>query len=100
MSLSLAVDAGGTFTDLVLTDTADGRTWIAKTPSASDPTEAVPEGIAKVCDAGGASRARRVRPAGRSRPFPRVQALRNVRHRGRDASGRARHGRARRVSGE
>ncbi len=56
MSLSLAVDAGGTFTDLVLADTASGQTWIAKTPSASDPTEAVPAGIAKVCAAGGASR--------------------------------------------
>ena len=56
MSLSLAVDAGGTFTDLVLTDTASGHTWIAKTPSAGDPTEAVPDGIAKVCDAAGAGR--------------------------------------------
>ena len=56
MSLSLAVDAGGTFTDLVLTDTADGRTWIAKTPSATDPTEAVLAGIARVCDAGGTRR--------------------------------------------
>ena len=56
MSLSLAVDAGGTFTDLVLSDTASGHTWIAKTPSASDPTEAVPDGITKVCDAAGASR--------------------------------------------
>ena len=56
MSLSLAVDAGGTFTDLVLTDTATGQVWIAKTPSLSDPTEAVPTGIAKVCDLAGATR--------------------------------------------
>jgi N-methylhydantoinase A len=55
VSLSLAVDAGGTFTDLVLTDTASGETWIAKTPSTGDPTDAVPAGIAKVTNVGGAS---------------------------------------------
>ncbi|MCY3925865.1 MAG: hydantoinase/oxoprolinase family protein [bacterium] len=56
MSLSLAVDAGGTFTDLVLTDTASGHTWIAKTPSAADPTEAVLAGIARVCENSGTAR--------------------------------------------
>ena len=56
MSLALAIDAGGTFTDLVLTDTASGRTWIAKTPSAADPTQAVPAGIARVCTGSGVER--------------------------------------------
>ena len=56
MSLALAIDAGGTFTDLVLTDTVTGRTWIAKTPSAADPTEAVPAGIARVCADSGVAR--------------------------------------------
>ena len=56
MSLSLAVDAGGTFTDLVLTDAATARTWIAKTPSLSDPTEAVLAGIDRVCETGGVER--------------------------------------------
>ncbi len=56
MSYSLAIDAGGTFTDLVLTEPATGRTWIAKTPSAADPTEAVPAGIDRVCEDSGVRR--------------------------------------------
>ncbi len=45
MTYSLAVDAGGTFTDLVLVDVAARRTWIAKTPSGADPVDAVLRGI-------------------------------------------------------
>ncbi|WP_118135470.1 hydantoinase/oxoprolinase family protein [Oceanicella sp. SM1341] len=44
--LSVAVDIGGTFTDVALTDQASGRTWRAKTPSTpADPSEAFLSGI-------------------------------------------------------
>ncbi|RPJ32317.1 MAG: hypothetical protein EHM35_11555, partial [Planctomycetaceae bacterium] len=32
-SCTLAVDVGGTFTDVTLADAATGNTWITKTPS-------------------------------------------------------------------
>jgi N-methylhydantoinase A len=41
MTLAVAVDIGGTFTDVTLLDTASGRQWRAKTPSTpADPSEA------------------------------------------------------------
>jgi N-methylhydantoinase A len=45
-SLSIAVDIGGTFTDISLLDRATGQVWRAKTPSVpSDPSEAFMTGI-------------------------------------------------------
>lgn len=56
MSLAVAVDIGGTFTDVVLLDQNSGRTWRAKTPSVpSDPSIAFMNGIRLALDeAGGA----------------------------------------------
>lgn len=55
MSYVLAIDVGGTFTDLVLADQRDGSHMIAKTPTTpSDPAEGVLVGIAQVMDAAGA----------------------------------------------
>jgi N-methylhydantoinase A len=49
--LSVAVDAGGTFTDIVLVDRASGRRWEAKVPSTpADRSRAFAEGVAKVLD--------------------------------------------------
>jgi N-methylhydantoinase A len=49
--LSVAVDAGGTFTDIVLVDRASGRRWEAKLPSTPDDrSRAFAEGVAKVLD--------------------------------------------------
>lgn len=45
-ALSIAVDIGGTFTDISLLDRASGQVWRAKTPSVpSDPSEAFLAGI-------------------------------------------------------
>lgn len=45
-SLSVAVDIGGTFTDVALLDRRTGKVWRAKTPSVpSDPSEAFLNGI-------------------------------------------------------
>jgi len=45
-SLAIAVDIGGTFTDISLIDRASGKVWRAKTPSIpSDPSEAFLNGI-------------------------------------------------------
>lgn len=45
-ALSIAVDIGGTFTDITLLDRASGAIWRAKTPSVpSDPSEAFLNGI-------------------------------------------------------
>ncbi|MBW6421999.1 hydantoinase/oxoprolinase family protein [Rhizobium sp. XQZ8] len=45
-SLAVAVDIGGTFTDVALLDRATGKVWRAKTPSVpSDPSEAFLNGI-------------------------------------------------------
>ena len=44
--LSVAVDIGGTFTDVTLQDAATGRSWRAKTPSVpNDPSIAFLEGV-------------------------------------------------------
>ena len=46
----LGVDVGGTFTDVLLLDTASGRTWRAKTPSTpADQAEGVLRGVERVC---------------------------------------------------
>jgi N-methylhydantoinase A len=48
-ALSVAVDAGGTFTDVVLVDRASGQRWEAKVPSTPDDrSRAFAEGIAQV----------------------------------------------------
>ncbi len=45
-ALAIAVDIGGTFTDIALHDAASGRIWRAKTPSIpSDPSQAFLTGI-------------------------------------------------------
>ena len=52
MSLTLGVDVGGTFTDLLLFDPDTGRQVRAKTPSTpADPSVGVLAGIDKVCQA-------------------------------------------------
>src|SRR6202035_1886224 len=44
--LSIAIDIGGTFTDVTLRDAATGRAWRAKTPSTpADPSRAFIEGM-------------------------------------------------------
>ena len=51
MSLTLGVDVGGTFTDLLLFDQETGRQVRAKTPSTpADPSVGVLTGIDKVCN--------------------------------------------------
>ncbi len=51
MSLTLGVDVGGTFTDLLLFDQETGRQVRAKTPSTpADPSVGVLAGIDKVCN--------------------------------------------------
>lgn len=47
-SKRLAVDVGGTFTDLCLLDEATGRIEIAKTPSTPDPIDGVLRGVAEL----------------------------------------------------
>src|SRR5215468_3563378 len=45
-ALAIAVDIGGTFTDIALHDASSGRIWRAKTPSVpSDPSQAFLTGI-------------------------------------------------------
>lgn len=45
-SFAVAVDIGGTFTDITLQDTASGRAWRAKTPSTpADPSQAFITGV-------------------------------------------------------
>jgi N-methylhydantoinase A len=45
-ALAVAVDIGGTFTDIALHDAASGKIWRAKTPSVpSDPSEAFMTGV-------------------------------------------------------
>ncbi|HEV7264571.1 MAG TPA: hydantoinase/oxoprolinase family protein [Falsiroseomonas sp.] len=52
--LAVAVDAGGTFTDIVLVDRGSGRRWEAKVPSTPDDrSRAFAEGIAKVLSLAG-----------------------------------------------
>jgi N-methylhydantoinase A len=54
--LAVAIDIGGTFTDIALHDRATGRIWRAKTPSVpSDPSIAFMTGVRLVLEASGAS---------------------------------------------
>ncbi|MFD2239317.1 hydantoinase/oxoprolinase family protein [Aureimonas populi] len=56
MSLAVAVDIGGTFTDVALLDQNSGRTWRAKTPSVpSDPSIAFMNGIRLALEEAGAA---------------------------------------------
>ena len=53
-SLAIAVDIGGTFTDIALHDANSGRIWRAKTPSVpSDPSQAFLTGIRLALDEAG-----------------------------------------------
>ncbi len=52
--LRLGVDVGGTFTDLLLLDERNGRTFVAKVPSTpADSSIGVLNGIKKICDTAG-----------------------------------------------
>ncbi|GJD53031.1 Acetophenone carboxylase gamma subunit [Methylobacterium crusticola] len=52
--LAVAVDIGGTFTDVALHDAASGRTWRAKTPSVpADPSRAFMAGVRLALDEAG-----------------------------------------------
>lgn len=52
--LAVAVDIGGTFTDIALHDRASGQVWRAKTPSVpSDPSQAFMTGVHLALDAAG-----------------------------------------------
>ena len=54
MTYRLGVDVGGTFTDILLVDEDDGRTWRAKTPSTpQDQSIGVLRGIEKACGQAG-----------------------------------------------
>ena len=54
--LSVAIDIGGTFTDVTLQDAASGKAWRAKTPSIpSDPSRAFMEGMRLALEQAGAS---------------------------------------------
>lgn len=57
--LIVAVDVGGTFTDVTLQDAASGQAWTAKTPSTPhDPSEAFLAGVSlALAEAGGAGAA-------------------------------------------
>jgi N-methylhydantoinase A len=46
-NLRVAVDVGGTFTDICILDEADGSIEVRKVPSTSDPIEAVVDGVAE-----------------------------------------------------
>ena len=51
MSLRIAIDTGGTFTDVVAIDEADGQQFVVKTPSTPhDPSVGLLDGVAKVLD--------------------------------------------------
>jgi N-methylhydantoinase A len=57
--LLVAVDIGGTFTDITLRDAATGRAWTAKTPSTpADPSEAFLTGLRLALELAGADAAR------------------------------------------
>ena len=54
MTYRLGVDVGGTFTDLLLFNVADGRFWRHKTPSTPhDSSEGVVTGVTAICDKAG-----------------------------------------------
>ena len=51
MSLRIAIDTGGTFTDVVAIDDANGRQFVIKTPSTpQDPSIGLLDGVSKVLD--------------------------------------------------
>ena len=53
-SYSVAVDVGGTFTDIVLCDTASNAQWVHKTPSTpSDPSVGFMTGLAEILENNG-----------------------------------------------
>ena len=55
-SYSVAVDVGGTFTDIVLCDTATNAQWVHKTPSTpSDPSVGFMTGVAEILATNGVS---------------------------------------------
>ena len=70
-SLAIAVDIGGTFTDIALHDAASGRIWRAKTPSVpSDPSQAFLTGIRLALeDAGKAADCALAQSPGRRRSY-------------------------------
>ena len=50
----VSIDTGGTFTDIVAIDEADGRVYTTKTPSTpGDPSQALLEGIRKIAERNG-----------------------------------------------
>lgn len=54
MTYRLGVDVGGTFTDLLLVNEKNGKTWSAKVPSTpADQSIGVLNGLARVCDQAG-----------------------------------------------
>ncbi|HEX8756104.1 MAG TPA: hydantoinase/oxoprolinase family protein [Steroidobacteraceae bacterium] len=54
MSYRLGVDVGGTFTDLLLVNEANGQSWSAKVPSTpADQSIGVLNGLARVCERAG-----------------------------------------------
>ncbi|MBC2667968.1 hydantoinase/oxoprolinase family protein [Novosphingobium piscinae] len=54
MGYRLGVDVGGTFTDLLLFDTASGAFWRHKTPSTPhDSSEGILNGVTAICDKAG-----------------------------------------------
>jgi N-methylhydantoinase A len=54
MSYRLGVDVGGTFTDLLLVNEANGQVWTAKVPSTpADQSIGVLNGMARVCERAG-----------------------------------------------
>lgn len=54
MAFRLGVDVGGTFTDLLLFNDADGRFWRHKTPSTPhDSSEGILNGVNAICDKAG-----------------------------------------------
>ena len=55
-SYAVAVDIGGTFTDISLLDRTSGKVWRGKTPSVpADPSQAFMKGVNDVLDAAGVS---------------------------------------------
>ena len=57
-SCTLAIDVGGTFTDVTLADAATGNTWITKTPSTPhDLSVGFMTGIQKILTLGGSASA-------------------------------------------
>src|SRR5258707_14951367 len=52
----IGIDVGGTFTDVVLLDDADGRVWTGKVPTTpADPVEGALNGIGRIVQVSGAA---------------------------------------------